>query len=75
MVVRAYEYLQGDKAQAASDGAFSDQPQISGWAEEAVSIAVEAGLLQGRGSKQFAPQALMTRAESAQVIYNLLKQL
>ncbi|WP_081957458.1 S-layer homology domain-containing protein [Paenibacillus sp. FSL R7-0273] len=74
MVVRAYEYLQGEKAQAASAGSFSDQLQISGWAQEAVSIAVEAGLLQGRGGQQFAPQALMTRAESAQVIYNLLKQ-
>ncbi|MNE90043.1 Endoglucanase precursor [compost metagenome] len=74
MVVRAYEYLQAEKAQAASAGSFSDQLHISGWAEEAVSIAVEAGLLQGRGGQQFAPQALMTRAESAQVIYNLLKQ-
>jgi len=31
-------------------------------------------LLQGRQNKQFAPKGMMTRAESAQVIFTLLSK-
>ncbi|MGM0883539.1 MAG: S-layer homology domain-containing protein [Bacillota bacterium] len=34
--------------------------------------AAELGLVQGRPDGSFAPKGKMTRAESAQVIYNLL---
>lgn len=75
MAVRAYEYLQGSKAEAASAAPFSDYSRIHGWAQDAVSTAKQAGLLQGRGNQQFAPQERMTRAESAQVLFNLLAYL
>jgi hypothetical protein len=72
MIVRAYEYLQGGKATEAAAGSFSDYSRIHGWAQQAASIAGQAGLIKGRGNQQFAPQETMTRAESAQVISNLL---
>lgn len=78
MIVRAYEYLQGSRVSQASDtaaGAFSDYSQIHSWAKNAAGIALQAGLIKGRGNQQFAPQGSMTRAESAQVIANLMGQL
>lgn len=75
MIVRAYEYLQGAKTAEAAAGYFSDQSQIHDWAQKAAGIAAQAGLLQGRGNRQLVPLERMTRAEGAQVIYNLLEYL
>ncbi|WP_139995185.1 S-layer homology domain-containing protein [Paenibacillus paridis] len=72
MVVRAAAYLNGNQASIGNTDKFKDAQQISGWAQEAASIAQEAGLIQGRGNNYFAPQASMTRAEAAQVIANLI---
>jgi len=73
MTVRAYEYLKGIKVSAANPKSFSDYNQINPWAQNAVSIAQEAGLIKGRGNNKFSPQEMMTRAESAQVVSNLLE--
>ncbi|KAI7253143.1 hypothetical protein KC345_g11408, partial [Hortaea werneckii] len=75
MIVRAYEYKQGSKTSEAAAGSFSDYSRIHDWAKNAASTAEQAGLIKGRGNKQFVPQATMTRAESAQVISNLLGHL
>lgn len=91
MIVRAYEYLQGSQVSQVSQGsqvshasiasqdiaagAFSDYSLIHDWAKNAAGIARQAGLIKGRGNQQFAPQESMTRAESAQVIANLLGHL
>jgi hypothetical protein len=75
MIVRAYVYLQGSKVHEVSTGSFSDYSQIHDWAQKSASIAEQTGLIKGRGNKQFAPQEMMTRAESAQVIANLLGNL
>jgi hypothetical protein len=77
MIVRAYEYTTGSQAVPAGTGigAFTDSPQIHDWAREAAVFARESGLINGRGSGQFAPQAQMTRAESVQVLSNLLSAL
>ncbi|SDD03915.1 Ig-like domain (group 4) [Paenibacillus sp. UNCCL117] len=72
MTVRAYEYLSGKKAAATNPGTFADQGRIGAWAQGAVSVAQGLGLISGRGENLFAPQELMTRAEGAQVISNLL---
>ncbi|RAV05097.1 S-layer homology domain-containing protein [Paenibacillus sp. YN15] len=75
MLVRAYR-LKADRQLADStEAAFADADQISAWAKDAVAAANAAGLLQGRGNGQFAPQNQLTRAESVQVLYNLLKNL
>jgi hypothetical protein len=75
MLVRAYrlktEWQQADSAEAP----FADADQIGAWAKDAVAAASAAGLLQGRGDGQFAPREQLTRAESVQVLYNLLKSL
>ncbi|MEK3981994.1 S-layer homology domain-containing protein [Paenibacillus sp. FSL K6-3166] len=75
MIVRAYEYLHGSKVEEVSAGSFSDYSQIHDWAQKSARIAEQTELIKGRGNKQFAPQELMTRAESAQVIANLLGHL
>ncbi|CAN7716774.1 S-layer homology domain-containing protein [Paenibacillus sp. LjRoot153] len=72
MTVRAYEYVKGKKVSVTNTNSFSDHAQIQEWAQNAVSAAQAVGLIQGRSANQFAPQELMTRAESAQVISNLL---
>ncbi|WP_342478582.1 S-layer homology domain-containing protein [Paenibacillus sp. FSL H7-0350] len=76
MIVRAYEHLKGSKSSSESaSSSFSDHTLIRDWAKNAVSTADQAGLIKGRGNQQFAPQATMTRAESAQVIFNLLEHM
>lgn len=72
MVVRAYEHVKGEQVTLSNTDSFSDQAQVHEWAQNAVRGAQQVGLIQGRSNNQFAPQALMTRAESAQVIANLL---
>lgn len=52
---------------------FGDESQISQWAKEAASQALEAGLIKGRGGDRFEPLETLTRAEAAQAIANLLK--
>ncbi|WP_020428209.1 alpha-amylase family glycosyl hydrolase, partial [Paenibacillus riograndensis] len=73
MIIRALELKQGKKLEPANGGLrFADASSISSWAAEYVSAAAEQGLLQGRAANKFAPEAWMTRAEAAQVIYRLL---
>lgn len=52
---------------------FSDIGEISDYAVEAIKYLVEAGLVQGSGSK-LKPKAMATRAEAAQVIYNIISK-
>lgn len=81
MIVRAYATLPGSQISANLSGGqadsmaaslFSDATRIQEWAKNAAVTAEQAGLIRGRGNQQFAPQAAMTRAESAQVLANLL---
>ncbi|MEK4063696.1 MULTISPECIES: pullulanase [Paenibacillus] len=73
MVIRALEVKQGKKVEVASGTTrFADASGISAWAGSYVNAAAELGLVQGKADHKFAPKELMTRAESAQVIYNLL---
>ncbi|MBQ5738876.1 MAG: S-layer homology domain-containing protein, partial [Oscillospiraceae bacterium] len=50
---------------------FADAPDVSAWAKEAVSWASAAGVLRGSDGCVM-PQKSATRAEIAQVFYNLL---
>lgn len=67
--------IQSGQESDTAAGSFSDYSLIPDWAKHAAGTAVQAGLIKGRGNKQFAPQEAMTRAESAQVISNLLEHL
>jgi hypothetical protein len=56
---------------AATD--FSDQAEIGSWAERAVSLAVQAGIVSGYEDASFRPDARITRAEMATMIAKALK--
>ena len=51
---------------------YRDANQVSDWALQAMSWAVETGLLQGKSADQLVPQGQLTRAEAAQVLSRLL---
>ncbi|RXJ02126.1 S-layer homology domain-containing protein [Anaerobacillus alkaliphilus] len=72
MLIRAYEYQAQDKVKVAQPSTFNDRESVSSWAQAAVDAAYQLGLLKGRGNNTFTPKAPMTRAESAQVLVNLL---
>ena len=50
--------------------AYADGSSVSGWAAEAMSWAVNAGLISGVGGNQIAPTGTATRAQVAQILMN-----
>ncbi|SDX22657.1 S-layer homology domain-containing protein [Paenibacillus sp. CF384] len=72
MITRVYEKQHGQASGSATDiDSFKDKNAISSWAKEAVEAAVHEGLMVG-SNQLFSPRSHTTRAESAQVLYNLL---
>lgn len=73
MAVMLDKYLQViDKEFAHGAGKiYEDRNFMSDWAISSIDSLTEQGILQGRENNQFAPKAHFTRAEVAQVIYNL----
>ena len=51
--------------------AFSDSGSIASWAKDAITHLVKAGIVTGSNGK-LSPTATASRAEMAQVLYNLL---
>lgn len=72
MLVRAYAYATGTQAGAAGNSAFTDTQDVPQWAKTAIGQAVQLGLLKGQAAGRFEPEQRGTRAESAQMILNLL---
>ncbi len=73
MLARAYAYAKNSVSVASlSVSAFTDTGTVPQWAQEAISEVYRIGLMQGRAVGQFAPNQNGTRAESAQMILNLL---
>ncbi len=62
---------QGDMGKPLS--AFSDAGQIASYAKDAMTLMVQTGIVSGSGGK-LTPMATTTRAEMAQVLYNLLSK-
>ena len=60
---------QGSSGKMLSD--FTDAGQVDSWAEDAMMLLVETETVGGSGGK-LAPTGTATRAEMAQVLYNLL---
>lgn len=52
---------------------FTDSDQISDYAKSAVSYLVAEGIINGMGDGSFAPMQNATRAQAAQLIYNIIK--
>ncbi|WP_158602278.1 glycosyl hydrolase 53 family protein [Cohnella endophytica] len=73
MAMRAYRYLNERDSMPESSIAFADADRIASWAGVQVSQAQALGLFQGQGNNRFAPQSATTRAEAAQLLYNLLR--
>ncbi|SFT07875.1 glycosyl hydrolase 53 family protein [Paenibacillus sp. BC26] len=75
LTMRAYTFVhgQGTSAAAESSEPFADQSEFSAWAATAINQASALGLVQGQAAGRFAPQGAATRAEAAQVIWNVLE--
>ncbi len=75
LTIRAYEYLKDPIVSSNTElNDYSDAKHISPWAVEAINKAVSAGLMKGKATDRFDPRANATRAEAAQLIYNLLQR-
>jgi hypothetical protein len=59
----------GESGKALSD--FSDAAQVASWAKDAVTLLVGAGTISGSSGK-LTPNSTATRAQMAQLLYNLL---
>lgn len=76
MLVRAYAYAMNEpQGNIKSGSEFADLASSPNWGREAVETAHALGLVQGHTPNRYEPEGLTTRAESAQVIYNLLYKL
>lgn len=64
--------LQAGEAGGALDE-YSDAGQIAGYAKQAFTALVEAGIIGGSGGK-LNPEETSTRAQTAQILYNLLSK-
>ena len=53
-------------------GGFADEPDISGWAEPALALAVRESLAAGYADRTFHPTATATRAEAATAVSRIL---
>ncbi|MDR1440641.1 MAG: family 43 glycosylhydrolase [Clostridiales bacterium] len=72
ILLRYAEYKGKEASGGADVSAFADAASVSGYALEAVQWAVGAGLIQGRGENDIAPQGNATRAEVASIIQRFM---
>lgn len=75
MVVIIYNYFKnaGQITETTGSVTYADRSQVSNWAEEAVAYASAQGWIKGKGNNIFDPQGIATRAELAQILYNILQ--
>ena len=72
MIMRAYRLATGESPDTSGAAGYRDGDRIGEFARESVLQAQALGLMQGRGDGLFDPKSNLTRAEGAQVIWNLL---
>jgi hypothetical protein len=74
MAVMAYNFMKiaGITGAADIEIAFNDADSISDWAQEAVTALAAMGIINGRDTGGFDPQATITRGESASIICKIL---
>ncbi|WP_141502370.1 alpha/beta hydrolase-fold protein [Paenibacillus luteus] len=76
MLYRAYQWkTKHEPSQTDKLGSFSDESQIHSWARQALNEVVELGLIKGTSDTTLAPLSQATRAEAAQMVYNLTQAL
>ncbi len=73
MVTLLYNYFKsiGEITDAAADTTFADNSSVSDWAKAAVAYSSEKGYVTGRDNNIFDPQGDATRAELAQIFFNI----
>ena len=71
MAVRYCEGLIGDSLPTQGAQAYLDQRYVSPYAQNSVLAARLAGLMTGESEEMFHPQGVMTRAQTAQLLYFL----
>ena len=67
-----YKYL-NENTQITKVSNYTDGTDISDWARKAVHFCSERGIMNGNDKNEFLPAGTLTRAEAAQVIYNIAK--
>lgn len=72
MMMRAYKAANGTTSSEQANVSFTDESGISSWAIEHVKSAAALRLIEGREEGKFEPQGTATRAEAAQVMFNLI---
>lgn len=72
LAVMLFRGVKAENAAAGSLTAFSDAGSVADWAKDAVSWAVDRGLLKGSGGR-LSPGANVTRAETAQILQRFLE--
>ena len=74
MVTLIYNYLSyaGKVDVKINETSFADNDTISEWAKKSVAFAAEKGFVKGRGNNLFEPKGNATRAELAQIFFNIL---
>lgn len=77
MIIRAIEYKDASALKDVETTVkFADAANISGYAKDAVQLAVGLGIIDGdvvKGQKVFAPKANATRAHATKMVYNMLE--
>ncbi len=71
VIYRVAEYL-GEQLPGVPESSFDDQVRIASYAQEAVSVLVGAGIINGTGDNRFTPLGIVTRAQAAKIVYELI---
>jgi hypothetical protein len=72
IIARYLEY-KGVEIDASSEK-FADNHEIGDWAKSSVDFARALNIIKGRGGNKFAPKAQATRAETAQILMNMISE-
>jgi hypothetical protein len=62
----------GQSMEADAATGFADDKDIPAWAKGSVAYVKQAGIVQGKGDNQFAPQDHATRAEAVTILLNMM---
>jgi 2',3'-cyclic-nucleotide 2'-phosphodiesterase (5'-nucleotidase family) len=71
---RAYEWKSGQKLLTTITPGIRDAGEISSWAQDSIYVLMEKGLFSGRTSDAIQPREKASRAESAQMIWNIMNK-
>ncbi|PAF33788.1 hypothetical protein CHI14_01345 [Paenibacillus sp. 7516] len=74
MLMKAQQVLFMEKQESTVRAEFSDQGQVSAWAQDAVEHVNALGLMTGKANLRFDPKGKVTRAEMAKIVYMLIHE-